>query len=262
MFSAASLALFTLTLAMGVSAQASETGTAPSNGTAPGAAQVITSCTVNNTVALAFDDGPSQYLQHISDILVAKNATGTFFVNGLNYDCIYDPEPAAWVKYAYDAGHQIGSHTWHHLHLIKLNETAVTAEFSRTALAIQQITGAFPAFTRPPYGEYNQLVQQVAQAQGQTLVTWDFDSADSIGDSAKQSQALYAAQVLKHPVNMLTLNHDVYKSTAYKLLPYAINKLQDAGYKLVTVAECLGRTPYWSVGNPAVRNNATWVCTK
>jgi len=42
--------------------------------------------------------------------------------------------------------------------------------------------------------------------------------------------------------------------TAYALVPYAINKLQAAGYKLVSVAECLGRDRYWSVGNPAIRD--------
>jgi peptidoglycan/xylan/chitin deacetylase (PgdA/CDA1 family) len=35
-------------------------------------------------------------------------------------DCIYNDESAKRVKYAYDAGHQIASHTWSHAHLNNL----------------------------------------------------------------------------------------------------------------------------------------------
>ena len=37
----------------------------------------------------------------------------------------------------------------------------------------------------------------------------------------------------------------------HDVLPYAIKVLQKAGYKLVTVAECLGQQPYLSVGPPS-----------
>ncbi|CCO29970.1 carbohydrate esterase family 4 protein [Rhizoctonia solani AG-1 IB] len=51
---------------------------APTNSTlltrAP--AQVITKCTVPNTVALTFDDGPYSYIYDISKALVAAGAKG------------------------------------------------------------------------------------------------------------------------------------------------------------------------------------------
>jgi hypothetical protein len=37
---------------------------------------------------------------------------------------------------------------------------------------------------------------------------------------------------------------------SHQVLPYAIQRLQGAGYRLVTVAECLGMPAYQSVGNP------------
>ena len=40
----------------------------------------------------------------------------------------------------------------------------------------------------------------------------------------------------------------------HEVLPYAIEKLQKAGYKLVTVAECLGQQPYHSQGPPSARD--------
>ena len=43
----------------------------------------------------------------------------------------------------------------------------------------------------------------------------------------------------------------VYRS---EVLPYAIKVLQEAGYDLVTVAECLGEEPYHSVDSPSARD--------
>ena len=39
-------------------------------------------------------------------------------------------------------------------------------------------------------------------------------------------------------------------TTAFIVAPHAIKVLQSAGYKLVTVAECLGQQPYLSTGPP------------
>lgn len=40
----------------------------------------------------------------------------------------------------------------------------------------------------------------------------------------------------------------------YEVLPHVINRLRGAGYRFVTVAECLGRTPCQRVGAPEARN--------
>lgn len=77
-------------------------------------APIITACTVPNSFAVTFDDGPSIWTHDLLDYLAIKRIKVTFFVNGLNYNLITDPEFAAVVKRAYDEGHQIGSHTWAH----------------------------------------------------------------------------------------------------------------------------------------------------
>jgi len=222
-------------------------------------AQVITKCTVPNTAALTFDDGPYYYIYDISKALIAAGAKGTFFFNGNNFDCIYTEDEAKRVKYAYDKGHQIASHTWSHAHLTNLTFDQLHDQFWRVEQALQKITGVVPAFARPPFGEYNDLVREVATQRGQTLVNWDFDSGDSVGKTAAESNQAYDALAASHPSTILTLNHEVHQQTAQVVVPHAIATLQKAGYKLVTVAECLGRTPYQSVGAPSVRD-ATWKC--
>jgi peptidoglycan/xylan/chitin deacetylase (PgdA/CDA1 family) len=75
---------------------------------------VIRACTVPNTFAVTFDDGPGTYTNDLLDYLDKRQIKVTFFVNGLNYNDIKDPAIAATVKRAFAAGHQIASHTWSH----------------------------------------------------------------------------------------------------------------------------------------------------
>jgi len=220
-------------------------------------AQVITKCTVANTAALTFDDGPYIYIRDVSKALTDAGAKGTFFWNGNNYGCIYTADNIDRVKFAYGQGHMVASHTWAHKDLSKLSATDVDSEMSRVEEALERIIGVKPAFMRPPYGNYNDVVRQVAAARGQSLVTWDFDSGDSTGSTAAQSNAAYDKLADSHPSTILALNHEVYEQTAHVVLPHAIQVLQAKGYKLVTVAECLGVQPYQSVSTP---QSGSWTC--
>lgn len=222
-------------------------------------AQVVSSCTQPNTVALTFDDGPWEYAEVVSDALTSKGVKGTFFYNGNNYECIYDQAEIDRVKYVFNAGHQVASHTWSHPDLTTLTWDQIHDQMWRVEQALQRIVGVVPAFMRPPYGNYNDLVLEAAYIRGQKVVIWDFDSGDSVGASVQDSESTYDSTISEHPSTILALNHETYETTAYDVLPYAIEKLQAAGYNLVTLAECLGESPYQSVGSPEV-NDGSWGC--
>ncbi|KAJ7596380.1 carbohydrate esterase family 4 protein [Mycena floridula] len=215
--------------------------------------KVVTSCVTAKTVALTFDDGPWKYLEDVSKALVAANATGTFFFN----DCIYSDAAVAHVKYAYSHGHQIGSHTWAHKDLTTLSRDQIHDEMWRVELALKRIIGVVPAFMRPPYGNYNDQVQQVSFSRGQSLAIWDFDSGDSIGATVAKSEKDYDSLIAKHPKNILALNHETVGM--HQVLPYAIKKLQAAGYRLVSLSECTGMPAYQSVGAPGTKDSS-WKC--
>lgn len=70
---------------------------------------ILYSCGQPNHVALTFDDGPYIYTAGILDKLKAANMRATFFINGDNYDSIYNYNSTVH-RYIAD-GHQIGSHT-------------------------------------------------------------------------------------------------------------------------------------------------------
>jgi peptidoglycan/xylan/chitin deacetylase (PgdA/CDA1 family) len=124
--------------------------------------------------------------------------------------CIYDDEDVKRVKFAYNQGHMVASHTWAHKDLTTLSSKDINSEMSRVEDALDRIIGVRPAFTRPPYGNYNDLVRKVAKARGQKLVTWDFDSGDSTGSTPARSKAAYDTVAKQHPSTILALNHETY----------------------------------------------------
>ncbi|KAJ8468383.1 hypothetical protein ONZ45_g17260 [Pleurotus djamor] len=166
-------------------------------------AKVYTKCTMPNTVALTFDDGPSSYQPVIVKALRTVNAKGTFFVSG-NY------------------------------------------------MAIRRILGVKPAFVRPPLGMYNDLVREVAAKHGLKIANTDFapDPELPLADIL----AAYDALISQHPDTILVGTHEILQEFSEVVVPYSIQKLHEAGYKLVTLSECLGERPYQWVGKPQVKN--------
>ncbi|KAH9483588.1 hypothetical protein JR316_0003058 [Psilocybe cubensis] len=141
----------------------------------------------------------------------------------------------------------------------------------RVEQALVRITGAYPAFMRPreypvldstpvtadleiAYGNYNSMVLDASGIRGQGVVIWDLDSGDSTGASVQSSKNTYSSRISAHPSTILALNHETIETTAHQVLPYAIQQLKAAGYRLVTVAECLGKPAYQSVVAPSPRD--------
>ena len=51
---------------------------------------LVQRCTVPNTIAITFDDGPYTWTSALIDSLNRANVTATFFVVGTMYGCIYN----------------------------------------------------------------------------------------------------------------------------------------------------------------------------
>lgn len=50
----------------------------------------------------------------------------------------------------------------------------------------------------------------------------------------------------------------IVEQTAHAVLPHAISVLKAAGYDLVTVAECMGMSPYLNIGTPQNVSISPW----
>ncbi len=129
-------------------------------------------------------------MRRISDAFTNAGAKATFFFNGNNYDCIYDSDRVSDVKYAYAAGHMIGSHTWSNADLSTLSSPQIKDELYRVEEALSRILGIKPAFLRPPSGSYTNNARNIAFGREQNLALWDWDTGDASGNTTAQSKAV------------------------------------------------------------------------
>ncbi|KAG0258109.1 hypothetical protein BG011_003540 [Mortierella polycephala] len=208
-----------------------------------GVVGTIDRCTTVGTVALTFDDGPSNYTNELLDILARKKVKATFFINGQNGNSIMAHK--AVIERMHKDGHQIASHTWSHQDLATLSVTKMTEEMTKLDNAVKEIIGVRPMFMRPPYGSTNPGVLSLLKKLGYTIVLWDQDTNDwrhpkEVDISFKvYEKALGEANAINQPGHIF-LQHDIHEYTVTKLAGMAIDYALEKGFKVVTVGECLG----------------------
>jgi len=206
----------------------------------PAAGVVITKCSAPGQIALAYDDGPYQYTSRLAQILSNGGAKGTFFVTGTLYGCIYNQRAA--VKAAYDAGHQIASHTWSHpQNFGSMSSGDLTQQMQRLEQALVNIIGKKPTYMRPPYLATGGNVLSTMKTLGYRVITDDVDAEDWNGKTPQQSQQKFQ-QAGAGGNGHIPLMHETYQSTVETLTPWLINWAKQNNLKMVTVAECLGDT--------------------
>lgn len=114
----------------------------------------ITQCTQPGTIALTYDDGPSEYTLALLDLLDANGAYATFFIVGNNrYEGEIDTndQSVEAIRRMAVEGHQVGSHTWSHLNLDLLTSDERREEMYKNERALANIIGKYPTYMRPPY---------------------------------------------------------------------------------------------------------------
>ena len=79
-------------------------------------------------------------------------------------------------------------------------------------------------------------------------------SGDSTGSSVAAQKTKYTNLANSRPSTILSLQHEVHRSSVYEVLPHAISVLKAKGYRFVTLADCLGRNKYQRTGAPEARN--------
>lgn len=101
----------------------------------------------SKSIALTFDDGPSESTPKLLDYLEREQVPATFFQCGMNVARL--PRIAREVA---ERGHQIGNHTYSHPLLAMKRPAFINREFSEAQSIIEDETGMKPAILRPPFG--------------------------------------------------------------------------------------------------------------
>ncbi|KAG0223355.1 hypothetical protein B0O80DRAFT_451663 [Mortierella sp. GBAus27b] len=252
--------------------------------------EILDRCTRSKSYAISFDDGPGQLTDELLDYLEENNLQVTFFMNGDNWNCIYNPESQRLLRRAYAARHQIASHPWSHRDLESLSDKDIREEMYRIEQAFRDILGVVPRYMRPPFGEHSTRVRRVLEDLGYVMILWDVDqeedesglpwSSDSgekpmIGSRHRHHQS---SQGPHDPMALLSSTSNSFSkwAEAVRGVPsmtldrdamtlggiyqeatpdWAIEYVQSLGYDVTTVGECLGeddpRLWYKEIGPPA-----------
>lgn len=188
-------------------------------------------------IALTFDDGPCQrYTEEILTILAENGAKATFFVIGENAKA--HPE---LVKAAYDAGHEIGNHTYTHPDIRKIDAEAFGEEISKTQNVLQEITGTSPVLFRPPGGYLSNAFVEKITENGCKPVLWSW--RQDTRDWAKPKVDTIVKNVLSNLCDGdIILFHDfgTKGSPTPQALRRLLPKIKEKGYEFVTVSELAG----------------------
>jgi peptidoglycan/xylan/chitin deacetylase (PgdA/CDA1 family) len=182
-------------------------------------------------IALTFDDGPNpDTTPDILAVLARYHAKGTFFLIGRRVKKY--PE---LVQRIYSEGHQIGNHSFTHPNLTKLGRDAAFAELSDCSAAIKAVTGHAPELCRPPGGNADRTIVNLAGALGMRSVAWSINTADfeTLDADTVQDRVVKIAQS-----GDIVLLHDKVYATII-CLDDMLHSLQLQGYRFVTVSELM-----------------------
>ena len=191
--------------------------------------------TEEKRIALTFDDGPNEKkTREILGVLAEYDVKATFFVIGENAEAHPDR-----IREIYDAGHEIGNHTWSHGNLTRLGRDRIREEVRKTEEVLMRICGEKPAVFRPPGGCWSESSIAVVEEMGYTCVLWSVDTRDWTMPGADSVIRRVAGKTRGGDI---VLFHDLgdEKLPTPDALRVLLPQLREEGYEFVTVSELLG----------------------
>ena len=111
------------------------------------APSVYHGCRRRRSIALTFDDGPSDGTLEMLKLLEQYQARATFFVCGINVERRPDI-----LREVSAAGHEIGNHTYSHPAFYFRSPRFIAGELDRAQRVIHETAGRLPALFRAPFG--------------------------------------------------------------------------------------------------------------
>ncbi len=197
------------------------------------------------SVALTFDDGPSEATLRLIEYLAREEVPATFFQCGANVARL-----GAVARRVAEAGHELGNHTYTHRRLCPrlsyspnlLGPATVLEEFASAQARITAETGVVPTLLRAPYGLRWFGLAAAQRELGLHGVMWT-----TIGNDWKLPPAGIVARLLRglapgaifclHDGRDIQPKPDIQATlTAVQEL---VPRLKDAGYGFETVSKML-----------------------
>ena len=189
-------------------------------------------------IALTFDAAwGNEDTQKILEVLKKHDVHVTFFMTGGWVENYPDD-----VKAILAAGHDLGNHSENHKNMSQLSDAEKKEELMKVHDKVRTLTGYELFLFRPPYGDYDNAVVNVAKDCGYYTIQWDVDSLD--WKDYGVDSIIKTVTEHKHLGNgSIILCHNGAKYTA-QALDTLITKLKEKGYTFVPVSELIYRDGY------------------
>jgi peptidoglycan/xylan/chitin deacetylase (PgdA/CDA1 family) len=189
------------------------------------------------SLALTFDDGPSESTPALLELLDQLHVKATFFMCGKNVRRL-----KTVAREVASAGHQIGNHTENHPRFDFKSRGFMHAEISYAQQTIYRATGVTPQWFRPPYGVRWFGLRSVQARLKLTSVMWTAMGHDWRWNGPRVARLMMrrasnGAILCLHDGRGLMGSPDI-RSTL-EAVEYFVPKLQDQGYKFETLSEIL-----------------------
>jgi peptidoglycan/xylan/chitin deacetylase (PgdA/CDA1 family) len=189
------------------------------------------------SVALTFDDGPSESTPQLLEVLAREGVPATFFFCGRNVRRL--PEAA---REAAAAGHEIGNHTENHARLWLRSGAFVREEVMGGQRTIEEICGVTPRWFRAPYGVRWPGLAAAQREAGLTGVMWTVIGRDWKLSSEGIAERLLGgacggAILCLHDGRGVMPDPDI--AQTLQAVRRVIPALRDRGYHFETVSQIL-----------------------
>src|ERR1043166_2873876 len=189
------------------------------------------------TIALTFDDGPSESTPRLLDVLDRHQVKATFFQCGFSVRRL--PSIALEVS---GRGHELGNHTYSHPHLWLKSPWFIQRELATAQKAIMDATGVRPQLFRAPFGLRWIGLRRAQKQLGLMGVLWSvigFDWQWQAPAIARHvlAQARNGAIICLHDGRRLNKNPDI--SATLTAIETIIPPLLEQGFGFETVSQMI-----------------------
>lgn len=125
-------------------------------------------------IALSFDAAwGNEDTPKILEILKKHDVKATFFMTGGWVESYPDD-----VKAILADGHDLGNHSENHKNMSQISDAEKKKELMEPHRKVKELTDYDMFLFRPPYGDYDNAVVNVARECGYYAIQWDVDSLD------------------------------------------------------------------------------------
>lgn len=179
--------------------------------------------------------GKSEDVEEILAVLEKHGVKATFFMNGR----FVEASTADAIRIR-DAGHEIGSHGYYHMHMPAMTDIQqMRGMITKMNECFEEYLGITPRLFRAPFSDTNEKVTALCRAEGQEDVMWSIDSRDWQDMYEGNPKELIRRVTGPEAVSGAVIQFHINGYHTAEVLDAAIPVYRQRGWQVVTVGELL-----------------------